>query len=183
MRRSLSLILILLLLPGCNPYSQEELDRLVKEDPAFRQMIASRDQAHSQIKAVKDDLLAKKKVMDSQVEKLRADYDAYAKAQNAKTEKFRASIDVHRAALAKDIEISSASLQSKVTELNGYQKTLIDVKKVIRESKGISLTKQERQRWEERVLMLSEKIRPLSDEVQELKYQIRLKKQKLSYLK
>jgi hypothetical protein len=57
------------------------------------------------------------------------------------------------------------------------------VRKVLHESKGITLSKAERQKWEERVLMLSEKMRPLMDEINDLKLQIRLKKQKVQYLR
>ena len=52
---------------------------------------------------------------------------------------------------------------------------------VLREGKGINLSTQEKQKWEERILMLSEKIRPLSEEIQELKLQNRLKKRKIGY--
>ena len=68
-------------------------------------------------------------------------------------------------------------------EVLGYQKTLLDVRRVLREGKGISLSKTERQKWAERILMLSEKIRPLAEDIQELKLQIRLKKQKIQYLR
>lgn len=162
--------------------SPEELERLVKEDPAFKQMIASRDQAHQNIKFIKDDLLSKKKIMDGQVEKLRADYDAYAKSQNKKIDLFRSQIENHRNQLSKDIEAAQASLDTKQAEMDGYQKTTADVNKVLREAKGIQLSKTERQKWEERVLMLSEKIRPLAEEIQELKLRIRLKKQKIGFL-
>lgn len=173
----------LLLSPGCSTNSPEEMDRLAKEDPAFRQMIIARDQVHAQIHAIKEDLLAKKRVLDSQVEKLRAEYDAYAKTQNAKIEKYLSVIEVDRNLLKRQLGASVAHLESKQTELQGYQKTLADVKKVLRESKGISLSGQEKQKWEERILMLSEKIRPLTDEIQELKLQIRLRKQKIGFLK
>ena len=85
--------------------------------------------------------------------------------------------------MKKNMELESASLEGKQNELDGYQKTLSDVRKVLHESKGISLSKTERQKWEERILMLSEKMRPLLDEIQELKLQIRLKKQKIQYLR
>ncbi len=172
----------LFLLAGCSSYGPEELDRLTKEDPNFRQMIIARDQINVQIRAIKADLLSRKRVMDAQIDKLRADYDVYAKAQNLKVEKYQAAIETNRLVLKREVETSSAQVGAKVTELEGYQKTLSDVQKVIRESKGIKLSTQERQKWEERVLMLSEKIRPLSDEIEDLKLQIRLKKQKISYL-
>ena len=56
------------------------------------------------------------------------------------------------------------------------------IESVLNESKGITLSKAERQKWEERLMMLSEKMRPLGEEIQELKLQIRLKKQKVQYL-
>ena len=74
-------------------------------------------------------------------------------------------------------------MQDKQVEMAGYEKTLADVRKVLQEGKGLSLSKTERQKWEERILMLSEKVRPLTDEIQELKLQVRLKKQKIQFLK
>ena len=164
-------------------HAPEELDRLTKEDPAFKQMIAARDQMHSQIRLIKDDLLEKKKAMDAQIGKLRQDYDVYAKAQTLKVEKCQNAIDANRKALKNEIETASAQLEAKQTELQGYEKTLGDVRKVLHESKSINLSAQEKQKWEERVLMLSEKIRPLTEELQELKLQIRLKKSKISFLR
>ncbi len=160
----------------------EELQRLVKEDPYFKGMIVQKNQARGQIGAIKQDLLDKKRIVDARAEKLRAEYDAYAKAQNLKIDQYNLSIDANRGKLRNQITSAEAEIEAKQTELEGYQRTLVDVQKVLRESKGITFSTQEQKKWEERVLMLSEKIRPLSEEIQELKLQIRLKKQKISYL-
>lgn len=163
--------------------SPEELDRLVKEDPSFKQLIVERDQAHSQMSIIKNDLLNKKKTLDAQVEKMRGEYDAYAKAQNKKVEQFRAGIETNRNHLKRQLELDGANMEKKQSELASYEKTLSDVRKVLHEGKGISFSKTERQKWEERILMLSEKIRPLADDIQELKLQTRLKKQKIQFLR
>ena len=170
-------------LTGCLQESPEELARLIKEDAAFKQMIVARDQAHSQIRLIKQDLLNRKQQLDGQLEKLRADYDATAKQQNKKIEQYRASIDQNRERLKREIDQESASMDAKQTEMEGYRKTLGDVKKVLSEAKGITISKAERQKWEERILMLTEKMRPLADEIQELRLQVRLKKQKSQYLR
>lgn len=183
MPRLLLLFFLSLNLAGCLQESPEELNRLIKEDPEFKQRIVARDQAHRQIQLIKQDLLSRKNALDTQFRKMRAEYDAYAKEENRKIDQFRASIEVHRDQLKKEVEAASASLETKQEELAGYQKTLTDVKKVLTESKGITLSKTERQKWEERVLMLSEKIRPLTEEIQEIRLKIRLKKQKIGFLK
>ncbi len=183
MTRNLWIFFTLFFLWGCSASGPEELDRLTKEDPAFKQMVATRDQVHGQIRLIKQDLLSRKKTLDAQIEKLRGDYDAYAKAQNKKIEQYQSVIDTQRSVLRHEIETGSAQIESKAAELGGYEKTLTDVKKVLSESKGITFSNQEKQKWEERILMLNEKIRPLSDEIQELKLQIRLKKQKIGFLK
>ena len=175
--------MLLFTLAGCASYGPEELERLLKEDPNFKQMIIARDQARGQIKAIKNDMLSKKKIMDGQIEKFHQEYDVYAKTQHSKIEKYQATIDANRNLLKREIETGSAQLAAKETELEGYEKTLSDVKKVMRESKGIKISPQEKEKWEERTLMLSEKMRPLLDEIQELRLQIRLKKQKLIFLK
>ncbi len=182
-KRVLPVFLLCLFASGCNSYAPEELDRLTKEDPNFKQLILARDRAHVQIASIKGDLLAKKKVMDMQIDKLRRDYDAYAKVQNLKAEKIGSTIEASRNSLKKEIETMGAQLAAKENELEGYEKTLADVKRVIGESKGIKFSAQEKQKWEERILMLSEKIGPLSDDIQDLKLQIRLKKQKIGFLK
>ena len=171
------------LISGCDGYtSPEELDRLVKEDQAFAQMIAARDKVHQEIHLVKADLLAKKKALDVQTARLREQYDGYAKAQNMRIEKLKSAIEANRDLLRRQVESESTQLAAKSTELEGYRKTLEDVKKVLTEGKGIRLSSAEKQKWEERVLMLSEKMRPLSEEIQELKLKIRLKKQKAKFL-
>jgi hypothetical protein len=170
-------------LGGCLAENAEELERLMKEDAAFKTMIVSRDEVRAQIQLVKQDLLTRKNALDTQVQGLRAAYDAHAKAQNKKIEQLRLAIDANKNQLKLQTELALTALEQKTTELAGYRKTLADVKKVLSESKGITLSKAERQKWEERILMLSEKIRPLAEEVQELKLQIRLKKQKIGYLR
>jgi hypothetical protein len=183
MKKSLLFFVLALLTAGCSSYGPEELDRLMKEDPSFRQMIVGRDKAHSEIRTIKQDLLARKKTLDTQVEKLRREYDVYAKAQNMRIEQHKAAVQASQNMLKREVETAAAKLQARVTELDGYQKTLADVQKVVKESKGFNLSEVERQRWEERVLLLSEKIRPLLDEIQEVKLGIRLKKQKMYFLK
>lgn len=183
MKRAAFGFLSLILLSGCLSESPEELDRLVKEDPVFKQMIVLRDQAHRDILLIKQDLLSRKNVLDAQFSKMRSEYDVYAKAQNKKIDQYRSTIEAHRNQLKKEIELAAASMEDKETELAGYQRTLADVKKVLTEGKGISLSKAEKQKWEERILMLSEKMRPLSEEIQELRLQVRLKKQKIGFLK
>ena len=183
-KRTIFFPLFCIFLSGCLfQESPEELDRLIKEDPGFKQMILARDQVRSQIRLIREELLNKKKTLDAQVEKLRTEYDAYAKAQNKKIEQFRAMIETNRNLLKRQLEQNGAHMEEKQSELAGYEKTLSDVRKVLQEGKGISLSKAERQKWEERILMLSEKIRPLTEEIQELKLQIRLKKQKIQFLR
>jgi hypothetical protein len=109
------------LFSGCALQSPEELERLVKEDPTFKQMIGQRDQAHAQIALIKQDLLTRKKTVDAQAEKLRAEYEANARVLNQKIEQLRAAIESHRQILKRDIDAASAQVEAKQTELAGYQ--------------------------------------------------------------
>jgi chromosome segregation ATPase len=168
---------------GCSPYGPEELDRLTKEDPAFKQMIVARDQMRGQIHAIKQDLLQKKSELDGQVDRLRRDYDVYAKAQHEKIEKYHSVLDASRNLLERDTDTAVAQLDAKQAELDRLKKTLEEVVKVLRQSKDITLSAQEKAKWEERRLMISEKMRPLSEEIQELQARIRLNKRKIGFLK
>lgn len=181
-KRFLLIFVFAFALTGCNTNSPEELDRLTKEDPLFKQMIDQRDQAHAQVRLIREDLLSRKKTMDAQMDKLRKEYDAYAKAQNLKIEKYQATIEINRAKLRQDIDAANAQLSEKALRLEGYQKTLVDIQKVLKEGKGIHFTQADRKKWEEQILILSEKIRPLEEEIQDLKLQSRLKKQKMGFL-
>ena len=183
MRKLFYLFILFPFLTGCSAASPEELERLTKEDSVFKQMILQRDQIHAQIAVIKDDLLAKKRSVDAQVDKWRHDYDVYAKNQNLRIEKYQTVIETNRAALKRESEVAAARLESKIVEQDGYQKTLADVKKVLSEGKGITLSAQEKEKWNERIQLLSEKLRPLMDEIQDIKLQMRLKKQKMNYLK
>jgi uncharacterized protein YcfL len=183
MKRLAATSLALLLLAGCESYGPEELDRLTKEDPNFKQMIAQRDQMQSQIRLIKADLLAKKKSADARVTATRFEYDTYAKTQNDKLSKFRSAIEVNRDALRREIETAEAQLKAKQTELEKCQSTLADMRKVLHESKVINLSAQEKAKWEERILMQSEKVRPLTDDIAELQARIRLNKRKISFLR
>ena len=183
MNRLFATLMASLTLTGCLGESAEELDRLIKEDPVFKQMITARDETRHQIDLIKQDLLTRKKSVDEQVGKLRGDYSVYSQAQNKKVELLRTAIEANRNQLKKELELHSALLERKLAELASYQKTLADVKKVLNEGKGLALSKSERQKWEERTLLLSEKMRPLTDEIQDLKLRIRLKKQKIGFLR
>lgn len=176
-------VLLAAVLSGCQSYAPEELERLTKEDPAFRQMITARDQMRAEIRTIKRDLLAKKQGVDAEVAKLRAVYDGYSKMQNVKIEALQQRMEAYRNLLRREMETQSAQLAAKVTELEGYKKTLQDVRNVLRESKGIKISATEKQKWEERVLILTEKIRPLTDEIEQLKAQIQLKKTKIAFLR
>lgn len=178
----LCLILALGFLTGCSVQNPEELERLVKEDASFSQMIAARNKIRADTKLIKNGLLVKKSALDAQVDRLRRDYDATAKAQNVKIEKYRSVIDTYRKSLAKDNDDATVSLQNKQNELSGYQKTLQDVRKVLHESRGISIPAQEKEKWQERILLLNEKMRPLSEEIQDLKLKVRLNKKKMGFL-
>lgn len=182
-QRSAVILCIAATLSGCSTYGPEELERLKKEDPSFAQVIASRDQIHGEIRAIKNDLLSRKRTTDAQVDKIRNDYDLYAKAQNEKIEKYRAAIDASRNLLQREIETGSKQLEAKVTELAGYQKTLAEVRKMLRDSRELNLSGKSRQKWEERAMMLSEKMRPLAEEIQDLRSEIRLKKRKIYFIR
>ncbi|MCG3175772.1 MAG: hypothetical protein MOGMAGMI_00705 [Candidatus Omnitrophica bacterium] len=168
---------------GCASYGPEELERLKKEDPSFAQLITSRDQIHGEIRAIKQDLLVRKKAADVQVDKIRGDYDLYAKAQNEKIEKYRSTIEASRNLMSREIETASKQLEAKITELAGYQKTLAEVRKMLRDSRELNLSGKSRQKWEERAMMLSEKMRPLAEEIQDLRSEIRLKKRKIYFVR
>ena len=154
----------------------------MKSDPNFRQMIVSRGHMRGEIRKIKDDLLARKKLMDAQIDKLRAVYDATAKVQNQKIEKYQQNIDTNRNDVKRQGETLQAQLKAKETELAAFQSTLSEIGNVLKGSKSISLTTQEKQRWEERKLMQSEKMRPLAEEIEDLKVQIELAKKKSAYL-
>ena len=180
--RAGGLIFFTIFLSGCYAQGPEELDRLTKEDPAFKQMIVARDQARGQNRLIKKDMLAKKQVLDTQIERLRAEYNAYAGLGNKKIEQYRNTILLNANQLKREADAIAVRLEAKQRDLAGYEKTLVDFKKILREGKGIHFSSEERKNFEERILMLSEKIRPLADEIAELKLQLRLKKQKTAYL-
>ena len=183
MKRLSAALLACLLFTGCLGENPEELNRLVKEDPAFKQMVAARDEAQRQVQLIKQDLLSKKNIVNDQVGKLRTEYDAYSKIQSAKIAQYRATIDANRTVLKREVEAAGTALEEKTAELAGYQRTLADVKKVLTEGKGLALSKSEKQKWQERILLLSEKMRPLVEEIQDLRLRIRLKRQKIGYLR
>lgn len=168
---------------GCSPYGPEELDRLVKEDPLFGKMVHSRDEARHQIRSIRQEMLSRKQTLDAEVRRLRDQYDAYVKGQNRKIEQYQQTIDTNRNILQNEVETQSALLEAKETELRNHQRTLSDVQKVLKESQSIRLTDSEKQKWQERVLLLSEKVRPLAEEIEELRAAIRLKKRKIGYLR
>lgn len=181
--RCAAVLCVLLLLAGCASYGPEELERLKKEDPSFAQVIASKDHIHEQIRIIKNDLLSRKNAADIQIDRIRGEYDLYAKSQNEKIEKYRAAIDASRNLLQREVETGAKQLEAKVTELAGYQKTLAEVRKMLRDSRGLNLTGKSRQKWEERALMLSEKMRPLAEEIEDLRSEIRLKKRKIYFIR
>lgn len=181
MRHILFMAFLAASVTGCAQYGPEELDRLVKEDPNFRQMIVLRDQSRSQIRAIKNDLLVKKKAVDAQVERLRGEYDSTAKTQNQRIEKLRLGIAANRNQLRREVETAEAQLKAKEEEWKGLRETLEDVKKMQRD-KEISLSASEKTKWDERALMLSEKMRPLEEEILELKIRTKLNKRKISFL-
>ena len=183
MKRLFVVLVAGLSLMGCLGENPEELTRLVKEDPAFKQMITARDEAQRQVQTIKQDLLSKKNNADGQIAKLKEDYQTYAKTQTQKMEQFRATIEANRSQLKHEAEVAVTSLQEKLAELASYERTLADVKKVLTEGRGLALSKTERQKWEERILLLSEKMRPLNEQIQDLRLRIRLKKQKIGYLR
>ncbi len=168
---------------GCASYNPEELDRLTKEDPNFKQMIVARDAARGEIRGIKADLLGRKRALDGQVERLRGEYDEYAKAQSLKIDKYRDLIETSRNVLRREMETASAQLTAKEAELGRLQKTQAEVAKVLRQSRDITLSRAEREKWEERSLMISEKIRPLTEEIEELSARIRLAKRKIGFLR
>lgn len=181
-KQVISVFFICLYVWGCSAQAPEELDRLIKEDPQFKQMISSRDQIHLEKERIKNDILLKKEALDSQIAKLRDQYDTYSRTQKLRAEKLQLIIDNYREQLKKDIEVADTSLAAKEKELEGYQKTMEDLNRVLNQGQGIKPSSQDKKRWEEHILMLSEKIRPLADQIQELKLQIRLKKQKIGFL-
>ncbi len=172
-----------MVLAGCSPYGPEELDRLMKEDPDFKLMVATRDQMSQQMRLIKDDLLAKKKGMDAQVGKLRQDYDTFAKSQNVKIEKFKAVSETNRNQLAQEIQTAAARLKDKGQELRRYEEIMKGWKGLLKNSKSTEISSRDKQKWEEDILRLEEKMRPLKEVIEELKIQIRLKKRKLSFLR
>ena len=182
MRRLPVLLAALTFLAGCSAQDPEELDRLVKQDPNFKQMITSRDQMHHEIGLIKKDLLQKKQAMDTETDKLRNAYNAYSRLQNDKISKYESAIEAYRALMQREIDTAEAQLAAKETELGGYDKTLSSVRRMLKETNGIKLTGTEKQKWEERILMTSEKMRPLTEDIQELRAQLALKKRKLVYL-
>ena len=177
------LALCLLLLAGCTSYGPEELDRLTKEDPNFKQMIAERDRMNGEIGVIKGEMLRRKRVMDAEVGRLRAEFDLFAREQNRKVEQYRSVIETSRNVLRRDVETSAARLEAKEAELDRLRASSGEVDKVLKQSKDIKLSSSEREKWEERRLMISEKIRPLEDDILELKASIRLNKRKISFLK
>jgi hypothetical protein len=183
MRRAFVLFCIPLVLSGCLfTESPEELERLTKEDAAFEKMILARNQVHQQVGVIRQDLLTRKKALDAETNRLRSEYNALEHAQQQKIQALRNTIESNRRALKSQIDTAEARLEAKQIEVEGYRKTLTDVRQMLRESKGIELSKKERQKWDERILMLTEKIRPIEDEMRELRLEIRLKNQKVRYL-
>ena len=183
MTKTVALFCFAIFLSGCGSSGPDELDRLMKEDPDFKQLILQRDRLHGEMKAIKQSMLSKKKVMDAEIDQVRLAYDTYSKAENQKIEKYQAVIDASRLQMKQDIMHAQGSLSQKENEYKDYAKSLESAKQFIHGSKGITFSSQEKKQLEEKILLLSEKMRPLREEIEDLKLRIRLKKQKIDFLR
>lgn len=171
------------LLSGCgNEPDRAELDLLLKEDPAFHELVRTKVNLETQIAGLRKELAEHKTRMDEKILGLRRDYDADRQTKDRSVGEYQALLAGQRRDFAAGYDKARAQLESR-------KRMRADIEKAIREARGVlakkdklAISGREIGEWEERITNLQNRLSPLDAEISALESTVSLKRKKLKYL-
>ncbi len=182
MKQTVSLLLLALLITGCETYDSSEVELLKRDDPGFRNLMEVKEQVTGQIDDMKSNLTAKKNTLDEQIKTLKSKYQAEADLRKEQINTLNQALSQTREQFKTDFEKAGLLLESKKKLLSELNQAYANAQQVLSQQAALGLGQQELLEWQARVDSLKQRLAPLKAEINGITSQLALKKKKLKYL-
>jgi peptidoglycan hydrolase CwlO-like protein len=180
MNKALILILVFGLwslvfgLYGCEQIDTESINKIVQEDPSFKEVLAKKEDMDSriafffgQLRDLKTDTYAKIRMLQDTFDKQKTEIDAKIAA-------LKSELDPARAKIRQEMEDLRAAVSGKKGILRDLENTRRNLTNLINQQRAVSVTAEDMAKWQERLTDLNNQIEPLSGEIREMEERIRL---------
>lgn len=168
---------------GCEQVDTETLNKIIQEDPSFKAVIDRKRELDSkvaflanQLRDAKNDTYAKIRTLQDNFNRQKLDVDG-------KIASLKSELDPVRIEIRTEAESLRNALTGKKEILKNLENTRRNLTNLINQQKAVSVTAQDMEKWQERLVDLNKQIEPITGEVRELEEKVKILKLKLIALR
>jgi|GEM_PF-4941815 len=175
--------LLFTFLCGCEQVDTETLNKITQEDPAFKSVLTKKQELDARIGAILNQLRDIKTDVYARIRALEENYTKQKRDADSKVTALKNELEPERSKIRQEMEDLRGILASKKDILKTMGNTRRNLTNLINQQRAVSVTKEDMEKWQERLSDLDKQIEPLAGEVRELEEKLRILRLKLIALR
>lgn len=163
---------------GCEYVDKESLDKIIQEDPLFRDILVKKQELDSKIDALLTQLREAKGKADASIRAIQEDFDKQRKEIDSRINGLKKELEPQRMKIRQELETLRITISTKKAVLRDLENTRRNLTNLINQQKAVNVTSEDMTKWQERLAALNSQIDPLIGEIRELEeetHSLRLK--------
>ncbi|MEI8175478.1 MAG: hypothetical protein WCG78_01270 [Candidatus Omnitrophota bacterium] len=153
---------------GCEQMDRQSLDRIARQDPAFRQVLAKKERIDSKAALLSSQFQAEKDKTYAQIRLMQEELNRHKQDVDSKLAVLKRELDPERSQLQEEGQRLASLAAEKRSSLRELEATRRNLSELIRQQKAVNVTTADMTKWQERLSALNAQIDPLKTEIRVL---------------
>lgn len=177
------LLLFICLTSGCSVVSDEKKEKVLEQDPHFRQLLEEKKRTDAEIAALKKALKERRAVINSKIDILKKGFRKESEKVASDIKRLESRFDSEKDIIAKEIELVKQDMDSKQHAIKNADKTINELNGLITKEGKLDISQEEVNRWRQRIRSLEEEKKATGKELRKTEKELGLLQIKLKLLR
>lgn len=155
-------------LSGCEQLDKESINKIIQEDPSFKEVLVKKDELDSKINLLLNQFQEAKAAAYANIRTIQENLDKQKQEMDSKIAAFKKELDPQRIKVRQNIEVLASTISAKKDMLRNLESTKRNLTNLISQQKTLNVPSEDMAKWQERLAALDGQIGPLKGEVREL---------------
>ncbi len=159
---------ICIFITGCEQIDKESIDKIIQEDPSFKDVLVKKDDLDAKINLLLNQFQEAKAAAYANIRTVQENLNKQKQEIDSKIAAFKKELDPQRIKIRQDIDVLANTISAKKGMLRNLDSTKRNLANLISQQKTLNVPSEDMAKWQERLAALDGQIEPLQGEVREL---------------
>lgn len=161
-------------LSGCEQIDKESINKIIQEDPSFKEVLAKKDELDSKINLLLNQFQEAKAAAYANIRTIQENLNKQKQEIDSKIAAFKRELDPQRIKIRQDIEALTNTISAKKGMLRNLEGTKRNLTNLVNQQKTLNVPTADMSKWQERLAALDGQMGPLKGEVRELEEKLHM---------